>query len=76
MDVQALTALILLPAVGAEETFVLFDGPTPVGTASLAAQDLDARPDLIPTALIIDRCPLPFGDRSDACGIGDEGVPG
>jgi GNAT superfamily N-acetyltransferase len=48
MDVQALTALILLPAVGAEETFVLFDGPTPVGTASLAAQDLDARPDLTP----------------------------
>jgi len=41
-----------------------------------AAAPLTAVVGVIPTALIIERCPLPFGDRSDARGIGDESVPG
>ncbi len=43
-----MTALILQPPIGPEETFVLFDQDGPVGTASLARQDLAARPDLTP----------------------------
>lgn len=46
--VEEMTALILAPAVGPKETFVLFDGGQPVGTAGLVRQDLDARPDLTP----------------------------
>ena len=34
--VEEMTALILLPPNGPEESFVLFDGDTPVGTASLS----------------------------------------
>lgn len=47
-SVAELTALILGPAKGPEESFVLFDGDTPAGTASLAHDDLDSRPDLTP----------------------------
>jgi GNAT superfamily N-acetyltransferase len=43
-----LTALILGPARGPEETFVLFDQDIPVGTASLAHDDLATRRDLTP----------------------------
>ena len=46
--VDGLAALILSPPVGPEETFVLFDRDQPVGTASLAHQDLETRPDLTP----------------------------
>lgn len=47
-SVADMTALILMPPVGPEETFVLFEQDRPVGTASLAAQDLASRPDLTP----------------------------
>ena len=47
-SVDDMTALILAPPAGPEETFVLFEEDRPVGTASLAAKDLDARPDLTP----------------------------
>jgi GNAT superfamily N-acetyltransferase len=43
-----MTALILAPPNGPEESFVLLDGDTPAGTASLAHDDLDSRPDLTP----------------------------
>ncbi len=46
--VEEVTALVLSPPVGPEETFVVFDRGVPVGTASLAHEDLDARPDLTP----------------------------
>ena len=46
--VEEMTALILAPPMGPKETFVLFDGGQPVGTAGLVRQDLDARPDLTP----------------------------
>jgi GNAT superfamily N-acetyltransferase len=46
--VEEMTALILAPPVGPEETFVLFDRDGPAGTASLAHADLDAWPDLTP----------------------------
>ncbi len=46
--IEEMTALVLSPHVGPEETFVLFDGATPVGTASLAHEDLASRPDLTP----------------------------
>ena len=46
--VEEMTALILAPPVGPEETFVLFDGGQPVGTAGLVRSDLEARPDLTP----------------------------
>src|ERR1700753_2265409 len=36
--VEEMTALILKPPVGPEETFVLFDGDRPVGTAGLNAK--------------------------------------
>jgi RimJ/RimL family protein N-acetyltransferase len=48
LTVEEMTALILSPPVGPEETFVVFDQGVPVGTASLAHQDLEARPDLTP----------------------------
>jgi GNAT superfamily N-acetyltransferase len=41
-----MTALILAPLVGPEETFVLFDQDRPVGTAALICTDLDALPNL------------------------------
>ncbi len=47
-NVEDMTALILSPPVGPEETFVLFEQGRPVGTASLAARDLETRPDLTP----------------------------
>src|SRR5918911_635902 len=46
--VEEMTALILSPPVGPEESFVLFEGEHPVGTASLARKDLASRPDLTP----------------------------
>ncbi len=46
--IEEVTALILSPPVGPEETFVLSDQGVPVGTASLAHRDLEARPDLTP----------------------------
>jgi len=46
--VEEITALILSPPIGPEETFVLFDQGAPVGTASLSHKDLEARPDLTP----------------------------
>ena len=46
--VEAMTAAILAPPAGPEETFVLFDGDRPVGTAGLVRDDLEARPDLTP----------------------------
>jgi GNAT superfamily N-acetyltransferase len=45
---EEMTALLLAPPDGPEETFVLLDGDRPVGTASLARGDLSARPDLTP----------------------------
>jgi GNAT superfamily N-acetyltransferase len=46
--VAEMTALILQPAAGPREAFVLFAGDTPVGTAALIGSDLDSRPDLTP----------------------------
>jgi GNAT superfamily N-acetyltransferase len=46
--VDELTAKILSPRNGPEETFVLFDDDRPVGTASLAHDDLACRRDLTP----------------------------
>ena len=46
--VDAMTALILAPSKGPNETFVLFDGVQPVGTAGLMRDDLESRPDLSP----------------------------
>lgn len=46
--VAEMTRLILAPGRGPEETFVLFEGGRPVGTAGLVRQDLDARRDLSP----------------------------
>ncbi|HEX3996407.1 MAG TPA: GNAT family N-acetyltransferase [Acetobacteraceae bacterium] len=46
--VEELTARILEPPTGPEETFVLFDQDRPVGTASLAHDDLASRRDLTP----------------------------
>jgi RimJ/RimL family protein N-acetyltransferase len=43
-----MTVLILSPPRGPEETFVLFDRDKPVGTASLAHDDLASRRDLTP----------------------------
>jgi GNAT superfamily N-acetyltransferase len=45
---EELTALILAPTRGPEETFVLFDQGIPAGTASLAHDDLATRRDLTP----------------------------
>lgn len=45
--VETMTALILAPQAP-EETFVLFDGDAPAGTAALSRSDLKARPDLTP----------------------------
>jgi GNAT superfamily N-acetyltransferase len=45
---EEITALILAPPKGPEETFVLFDQNKPVGTASLSHDDLKSRPDLTP----------------------------
>ena len=46
--VEEMTAMILARQEAPAETFVLFDGRRPVGTAGLAHEDLDARPDLTP----------------------------
>ena len=46
--VDEMTALILKPPGGPNETFVLFDGDRPVGTAGLMRSDLESRPDLTP----------------------------
>lgn len=43
-----MTALILTPPVGPEETFILLDRDRPVGTASLVHTDLETRPELTP----------------------------
>ncbi len=46
--VDEMAALILAPTAGPNETFVLFDGDWPVGTAGLLRSDLESRPDLTP----------------------------
>lgn len=46
--VEEMTKLILEPPVGPKETFVLFDGGEPAGTAALIRSDLETRPDLTP----------------------------
>src|SRR5580704_9005186 len=46
--VEELTARILEPPTGPEESFVLFDQDKPVGTASLCHDDLASRRDLTP----------------------------
>ncbi|MBR0645587.1 GNAT family N-acetyltransferase [Plastoroseomonas hellenica] len=46
--VETMTAAILAPPDGPEETFVLFDQDRPVGTAGLVREDLETRPDLTP----------------------------
>src|ERR1700712_1479614 len=46
--VEEMAALILAPSNGPNETFVLFDGDQPVGTAGLMHSDLESRPDLTP----------------------------
>jgi len=46
--VEEMTALILKPPGGPNETFVLFDGGQAVGTAGLMRSDLESRPDLTP----------------------------
>ena len=46
--VTEMTALILAPPAGPNETFVLFDGDEPAGTAGLMRSDLETRPDLTP----------------------------
>jgi GNAT superfamily N-acetyltransferase len=46
--VEQMTARVLAPSDGPEETFVLFDRDTPVGTASLSHDDLASRRDLTP----------------------------
>lgn len=48
LTVEEMTALIVAPPVGPEETFVLFDHDRPAGTAALVHQDLETRPDLTP----------------------------
>jgi GNAT superfamily N-acetyltransferase len=45
---EEMTSLILASPRGPEETFVLFDQDKPVGTASLAHDDLESRRDLTP----------------------------
>jgi len=45
---EQMTALILAPPRGPEESFVLFDQDRPVGTASLSHDDLASRGDLTP----------------------------
>ncbi len=46
--VEEMTALILAPSVGPQETFVLFAGDRPVGTAAMIRTDLETRLDLTP----------------------------
>jgi len=46
--VREMTALILRPPGGPNETFVLFDNGRAVGTAGLMRSDLESRPDLTP----------------------------
>jgi GNAT superfamily N-acetyltransferase len=46
--VEEVTSLILAPPRGPEESFVLLDQDQPVGTASLAHDDLASRRDLTP----------------------------
>lgn len=46
--VQEMTALILEPPIGPEETFVLFERGQPVGTAALICTDLGTRQELPP----------------------------
>jgi GNAT superfamily N-acetyltransferase len=46
--VEELTAKILAPPIGPEESFVLLDQDRPVGTASLSHDDLASRRDLTP----------------------------
>jgi GNAT superfamily N-acetyltransferase len=48
MTAEAMTALILAPPQGPEESFILFEDDRPVGTASLSHDDLPSRPDLTP----------------------------
>src|SRR4051794_34535161 len=47
-SVEEIVALFAAPLNGPEETFVLFEDDTPVGTASLTHDDLTVRPDLTP----------------------------
>lgn len=43
-----MTAIIAAPCILPEETFVLFEGERPIGTASIARKDLATREDLTP----------------------------
>ena len=46
--VEEMTALLLEPPVGPEDTFVVLDRGRPVGTAALIRTDLETRADLSP----------------------------
>ena len=48
LSAAALTERILSPRAPPTENFILLDGDTPAGTASLTREDLDSRPDLTP----------------------------
>ena len=48
MTVEEMATLILWPPDGPNETFVLFDGEQPVGTAGLTRSGLESRRDLTP----------------------------
>lgn len=48
LTAEGLAELMIAPANGPEETFVLLDGAVPVATAALVHSDLDSRPDLTP----------------------------
>ncbi len=48
MTVPAMTHMILTPRQPFAECFVLLEDGEPAGTASLATEDLEARPDLTP----------------------------
>lgn len=47
-SVEDMTALILAPLEGPQETFVQFDSDQPAGTAGMVRTDLKSRPDLTP----------------------------
>lgn len=60
--VEEMTALILAQSESPKETFILFDGSQPVGTAAMIPADLDARPDLTP-------CSLGFSSNPPSVGV-------
>ncbi len=72
--VEEVTSLILAPPRGPEESFVLLDQDQPVGTASLAHDDLASRRDLTPWLAGVLRRAIVSGaglrDRAGAAGGG------